>query len=117
LSAIGNKKYKVIFLNLDVKHCELISSTRWKPQGTAALDGLWLGMSRSSAALGLVAARRRWKASARVKRGAREGEAGCADLEYYDPVQAKMADDSKGACPLSCPEMEAAYEGVIKKWK
>jgi uncharacterized repeat protein (TIGR01451 family) len=46
-----------------------------------------------------------------------QGDAGNEDFEYYDPVQAKMADDSKGACPLSCPEMEAAYEGVIKKWK
>jgi hypothetical protein len=47
-------------------------------------------------------------------RCARQGDAGYEDFEYYDPVQAKMADDSVGACPLSCPEMEAAYKGVIK---
>jgi hypothetical protein len=46
-----------------------------------------------------------------------QGDAGNEDFEYYDPVQAKMADDSTRACPLSCPEMEAAYEGVIKERK
>jgi hypothetical protein len=41
-----------------------------------------------------------------------QADAGNEDFEYYDPVQAKMADDSTGACPLSCPEMKAAYTSV-----
>jgi uncharacterized repeat protein (TIGR01451 family) len=107
-----------IDINLDVKRCEpnfinLVEAAGNSSAGLVVarnqsiIDRSWLGCcpqeteDERSGKIGCAC----------------QGDAGNEDFEYYDPVQAKMADDSMGACPLSCPEMEAAYEGVIKKWK
>jgi hypothetical protein len=100
-----------IDINLDVKRCEPNFINRVEAIGNSSvgpvvarnqsiIDRSWLGCCPQET------------------EDERSGKVGCAcqvdagneDSEYYDPVQAKMADDSVGACPLSCPEMEAAYE-------
>jgi uncharacterized repeat protein (TIGR01451 family) len=104
-----------IDINLDVKRCEpnFINQVEAAGNSSAGLvvaknqsiiDRSWLGCCPQETADELGGTR-----------CACQGDAGNEDFEYYDPVQAKMVDDSVGPCPLSCPEMEAAYEGVIKK--
>jgi uncharacterized repeat protein (TIGR01451 family) len=107
-----------IDINLDVKRCEpnfinWVEAVGNSSAGTVVarnqsiIDRSWLGCCPLE-----------MKDESAGKMGcACQGEAGCQDSEYYDPVQAKMADDSIGACPLSCPEMEAAYEGANKECK
>jgi uncharacterized repeat protein (TIGR01451 family) len=105
-----------IDINLDVKRCEPNFINRVEAVGNSSaglvvawnqsiIDRSWLGCcpqvteDKRAGEMGCAC----------------QGEAGCQDSEYYDPVQAKMADDGVGPCPLSCPEMEAAYKGAIKE--
>jgi uncharacterized repeat protein (TIGR01451 family) len=104
-----------IDINLDVKRCEpnfinLVEAVGNSSVGLVVarnqsiIDRSWLGCCPQETENDLSGTRCPC-----------QGDAGHDDSEYYDPVQAKMADDSVGPCPLSCPEMEAAYKGVIKE--
>jgi len=104
-----------IDINLDVKRCEPNFINRVEAVGNSSggpvvarnqsiIDRSWLGCCPQETEDELGGTRCPC-----------QGDAGNEESEYYDPVLAKMADDSIGACPLSCPEMEAAYKGAIKE--
>ena len=104
-----------IDINLDVKRCEPNFINRVEAAGNSSVG---LVMARNQSIIDrswLGCCPQETKKELGGTRCPCQGDAGYEDSEYYDPVQAKMADDSKGACPLSCPEMEEVYKGVIKE--